>query len=177
MDFNNGTGFSGHLTMTEINKETGERTVVFDEDNVITLQGFSEIMKRITFPTDNTEIEGSYIYNIVLGDDIGTGTVFEPQAATSSLTETSQSVVYSIPREDINFNYVNSQTLELGTVLDGTAILNANFPTEVDMRYTSATVRYQNGKVFSYKRFPVRSLSRLVDIEIVWRISIVEKTS
>lgn len=171
------SNMKGHLTMTEIYKPTGERNVVFDEDNVITIEGFSEVMKRITYTTSNGDISGSYIHNIVLGDDVGSGTLFEPEDANNLLTAGSQSTVYTIPNEDINFNYLNSQTLEMGVVLNGTEILNANFPQEVDMRYTSATVRFYNGKCYSYKRFPVRSLSRLVDIEIIWRISLTESTN
>ena len=166
--------FKGHLKMVEVCKETGKRTTVLDEDNVITLQGYSELMKRITLPTNHPEIVDSYFWNIWLGDDVGNGTVFEPEAANENYDDTYQTPVYKIPHEDIVFNYVNSKTLDLGMVLDGKKILDDYFPNDVDMRYTSATLRFLNEKVFSYKRFHIRALSRFVDIEINWTITLSE---
>lgn len=164
----------GHLKMVEINRETGERSVVFDDDNVITLQGFQAIMDRILTETSEPAISGAYIWNIVLGDDVGSGDQFSPEPADDTLTDSDQNVVYSIPNEDITFNNPTPKLLELGTILDGQAIMDSNFPTDVDMRYTSATIRFFDGKTLSYKRFPVRSLSRAIDIQITWQITFEE---
>lgn len=161
----------GFLTIKEIDKKTGEVLSEYDEQNVITREGFANVLSRISRTTvDDEDVQNMFIKTIVLGDDIGNGTIFNPSPATSTLTSIDQSVVYEVPENDMNFNYVSSTTLELNTVLDGTVILDALFPEEVDMRYTSATIRFHDGKTLSYKRFPIRSLSRLVDVQINWRI-------
>lgn len=170
-------GPHGHLTMIAHTKdpETGEvvnSETVFDEDNVITNEGLAEVMKRLTFPDGNANAVDAYVFNIVLGNDVGNGDLLNPQIAVSSLKSSDQSVVYEIPNADIAFTYVTATELQLGTMLNGTAILDAYFPNEVDMRYTSATIRLKNTKSLSYKRFPVRSLSRLVDIEIIWTLNV-----
>jgi len=170
-------GPHGHLTMIAHTKDpkTGEiksSETIFDEDNVITNEGLAEAMKRLTFPDGDSNAVDAYVYNIVLGDDVGTGTLLDPQIAVSSLKSTDQSVVYEIPNSDISFTYTTSTELKLGTMLNGTSILDTYFPNDVDMRYTSATIRLKNGKSLSYKRFPVRSLSRLVDIEIIWTLTL-----
>lgn len=161
--------------MTEICKETGKERILFDDDQAITLEGFSEMAKRMTYPTQHADITGSYFDHIVLGDDIGDGTIFQPEPATANMTAADQNVVYTIPAEDIIINYLSPTEFEFTTVLDGSLILDNYFPNEVDMRYTSATLRLANGKAFSYKRFDVKSLSRLVSIKIEWTIILSER--
>lgn len=172
MNLNDLNFINGHLNIKTISKETGMVLDEFDDDNVITLQGYSEVLNRITLEDDS--IDDSIIWTIYLGDDIGNGTIFNPQTAANTLTNLDQSVVYEVPREDMNLNYVTSRSLDLVTVLDGTQILDTLFPDEVDLRYTSATIRFRNERVLSYKRFPIRSLSRLVDVSITWNITFEE---
>lgn len=168
-------GIKGHLKMTGIDKETNKEFILLDEQNAITYEGFSEMVKRMTYPTQHADINGSYFDHIVLGSDIGDGTLFQPTMATPELGAADQEIVYTIPREDIMINYISPTEFEFSTVLDGPLILDNYFPNEVDMRYTSATLRLQNGKVFSYKRFDVKSLSRLISIKIDWTIILSER--
>lgn len=162
----------GIFRLEVIDKETKEVIDSYDEENTITYEGFSEIINRLT--KGDSSITDSWIKTIVLGDDVGTGDVFEPQSENPALNALDQSIVYEIPEEDIIINYTSPTEFDLSTILDGTTILETNFPTDVDMRFTSATIRFQNDKTMSYKRFPVRSLSRLVDIRVVWVISFTE---
>lgn len=160
----------GHLSIKPTYKPTGQVIDGFDDRNVITFQGTSTILNRITTPSG-----GSYVTHIALGDDVGNGTILQPEQATESLSGGSQAIVYEVPVNDITITYPNTYTFTMGTVLNGTDILDSNFPDEIDLRFTSATIRFNNGDVLSYKRFPVRSLSRLVDIEITWTISLKEE--
>ena len=166
---------TGRLQMIFRDKETGEVVDQFDEMNTITEESFSLMLKRMTYPTGNAEIAGAYLYQFILGDDVGTGSLLNPQPAVSTLTSSDQNVVYTVPNSDMAFNYVSNTELELRTVLDGDVILDNFFPAgTIEMRYCSATIRYQDGTTFSYKRFPVRSLSRLINIEIIWNVNFSE---
>lgn len=161
----------GHLKIIErpINEPESEGIVTFDEDNVVTDAGFSTFFQRITSSSG-----GSYLYNIILGDDVGTGDVFTPEPAESSYTSANQNNVYEIPNADIVFTYPTANVIRMETTLNGDYIMNTFYPAETDLQYTSATTRYQDASVFSYKRFPVRSISRLVSIQIIWTITFTE---
>jgi hypothetical protein len=164
-------GVRGHIAMITTDKETGKVLDTYSEDNVITVQGFSQMVKRLTFVDSNSQITNSYFHNFTLGIDVGSGTLLNPQQPTEFLTSANQTVVYAVPNSDMVYEYPNSKVFRFRTILDGDEIMNTVFPSEIEMRYTSATLRFGNGVTFSYKRFPVRSLSRLVDIEIIWTIT------
>jgi len=161
--------FNGHLRMRERDKASGVILSDEGEGNVITTQGASIILNRMTQDTG-----GSFINTIYLGDDVGDGNLLAPAPEQDSFTGATQAIVYSVPYNDINIIYPDPYTFEVTTVLDGTSILDNNFPQEIDLRFTSATLRFDNLAAFAYKRFPVRSLSRLVDIEMIWTVSLID---
>lgn len=161
---------NGRLKIREKDKQTG--TILneeFSEPNVVTVQGASIFLARATQNTG-----GSFINTIFLGDDVGNGNLLNPDPAEEYFTGSVQQIVYQVPSSDITITYPDPFTFEVATVLDGTSILENNFPFDIDMRFSSATIRFANGDAFAYKRFPVRSLSRLVDIELIWTVSLKE---
>lgn len=162
---------NGHLKIRDRDSVTGEilSETEFSEHNVVTVQGASIFLERATQSQG-----GSYISTIYLGDDVGTGNLLNPEEERESYTGVVQQIVYEVPVSDITITYPDPFTFEVNTVLNGTTILENNFPFDIDMRFSSATIRFANGDAFAYKRFPVRSLSRLVDIELVWTVSLKE---
>lgn len=173
MNFNENRFINGDLGVYTRSKEDGTIIDSFEEHNVITAQGASEFLARLT--KNDSTVNNSYVRNIVLGDDVGTGTLLNPQSANETYTSTNQTSVYTISNNDITVTYPDPFTFEFNTILDGTYILDTYFPSDIEMRFTSATLRYNNGKTLAFKRFPVRSLSRLVDIEIRWTVSLKEQ--
>lgn len=167
-------GVTGHLKMVTRDKTSNQVIDEYSEDNVITLFGFSSLLKRFNKATDDPEISGSYLNTIMLGDDVGSGTLLVPEPANENLLSLDQNVVYEVDTADLTLTYNSSKQFEYTTILDGSFILDTYFPSEIEMRYTSATMRMANLGTFSYKRFPVRSLSRLVDIEITWTFTFAE---
>lgn len=165
-------GVKGHLEMTVRSKGTGEVIDQYSEDNVITVFGFSQLTTRFT--RDDETTGGMYLETFHLGDDTGTGTLLNPEPENEDLLAQNQNVVYVVPVEDIVRVHNSSKEFVYNTVLDGNQIMNSLFPDEIEMRYCSATMRMANGAVFSYKRFPVRSLSRYVDIDITWTFTFAE---
>lgn len=164
---------NGHLQIRAKDAMSGDiiYSEAFDDHNVITSKGASIFLDRVT-----KSAEAAYITTIYLGDDVGNGNLLNPEEEKESYTNINQNIVYQIPVSDITLTYPDPFTFELATVLNGTAILDSMFPTDIDMRFTSATIRFSDDEVFAYKRFPVRSLSRLVDIELVWTVSFKEIT-
>lgn len=78
---------------------------------------------------------------------------------------------------DINLGKItlpDGNTLQVGTLIDGKFVMDTYFPNEVDVVYNSATIRFENDEVFSYKRFPVRTISRLVDVQVIWTFYLVD---
>lgn len=155
----------GHLKMIEIDQTTGNEKVIYDEDNVITINGMQKFFDRIK-PT----VGGSYIHYIVLGTDVGSGTSSIPEPSDETLGQGDQDVLYTIPNADIDFTYPATEKAELvlTTTLDGTFIMDTYFPTESEIEFTSATSRLEDDTVFSYKRFSKRILGRLISVRIVW---------
>lgn len=165
-------GVEGILTIREFSKETGELIGEYEDKNVITELGMNTLFLRMALADADTTMK---LQNIVLGEDYGIEedasggwTVFNPKPAEKHYTTSNQFSVYAVPEADMVFDYPDQNTLQIGTLLDGKYILDTFFPNEVDMRYTSATFRFANATTFSYKRFPIRSLSRLIDVQIVW---------
>lgn len=172
MNIENKFGMKGHFKMDVISKETGEVIDTVDDHNVITVYGFSILTTRLT--RDDETTGQMYLDTIHLGDDVGSGTLLAPEAENDALLSSDQNVVYTVPLSDLNRVHNDSKEFVYTTVLDGDEIMNSLFPTEIELRYTSATMRFANGDTFSYKRFPVRSLSRLVDISITWTFTFAE---
>lgn len=170
----------GILTINEFSKETGELLYTYEDTNVITELGMNTLFLRMVKPDANTTMK---LKNFFLGIDYGleedTGggwTVFNPRPALKTYTSLNQYKVYEVPAADMVFDYPDANSFQVGTLLDGKYILDAFFPEEVDLRYTSSTFRFENDTTFSYKRFPVRSLSRLIDVQIVWTFRFVNAT-
>lgn len=161
---------NGTLSINSINTEDGTIIDNIDECNVVTAQGASELLSRLT--RNDSTVTDSFIQTIALGNEVGTGDLLGPEPADESYTASKQDLIYTVPPEDISITYPDPFTFEISTVLNGTSIIESTFPQDIEMRFTSATIRYANSKALAFKRFPVRSLSRLVDIEIRWTVSL-----
>lgn len=162
----------GILSIKEIDKETGEVVGSYEDENVITEQGVNTLFFRMaTSDQDNVSMFDRFF----LGDDygekeepLGGWEPLNPLPASRRYTTLNQDTVYDVPSEDMVFSYKDENTIQVSTLLDGSFILDSFFEDEVDMRYCSATMRFKGGTTFAYKRFPMRSLSRLIDVQIVW---------
>jgi hypothetical protein len=162
----------GIFTYREINKATGEIEYEYIDNNVVTEQGINTLFLRAVLADTNADMT---LDHFVLGNDTGNEEnpgqgygVLNPKPAEKSYTILNQFSVYEVPKTDMVLDYPDANTLQAGTLLDGKYILDTFFPGEVDLQYTSATFRFSNNTAFSYKRFPVRSLSRLIDLQIIW---------
>lgn len=168
MNLKDKTGIVGIITIEHIDKATGETVDSFTQKNVITSEGYNTILKNLTnfdtgLSTDNL------VSTIKLGDDVGTtGSPEAPEPPNVLSTYLDQNVVVDVPPADITTTYPALGQFVLSTILDGQALVTAASADTIP--YTSATIRFQNDVSLSYKRFPVRVISGLIDIKINWSI-------
>lgn len=169
-------GINGVVTIRTICKQTGDVIDEFKDNNVVTLNGMEHLWTRAEGDKKTSDYT---IQNFVLGSDFGVEeggdwSIFAPKPAQNNYTNENQFVIYEDSPTNTVFEYPDLNEMQVGTLLDGEAILDEYFPDEVTVRYNSATIRFGDGTVFSYKRFPVRSISRLVDVQILWTFTLVD---
>lgn len=174
-----GIGIQGIITIRDICKITGDVLNEYTDKNVITEQGINTLFLRMTLPDAEDSMRFSHFK---LGKDFGFEEdgdpdwgVFNPKPAEKGYTSLNQFLVYDVKETDMVFDYPDKNSFQAATLLDGKYILDTYFEDEVDMRYTSATLRFANETTFSYKRFPVRSLNRMVDVQIIWTFKFVNE--
>lgn len=156
----------GEIEIIERNLLDGSVSV-FKEENMILDVGIDGIWKRMVF-----EGQQHRLNTFFFGDDMGNGTIFNPDKADRTMDGDSQNVVHELDPALISFTYPNDNEVMMTTEINGEAFMNANFPNDVHMRYTSVTARLVNGVPLAYKRFPIRSLARFVNVTINWKFSI-----
>lgn len=162
-------GILGEVTITEENTITGASETI-TEDNVVLDVGIGGLWNRI----GGIDPSQSYQINtIYLGDDMGdNGTIFNPDPPDKSFDGSEQNTTHMLDRDLLTFTYpVDSQLLITATI-NGEDFMNTNFPEDVEYRFTSLSVRYNNELPLAYKRFPIRSIARFVNVTISWRFTI-----
>jgi len=172
-------GIQGILTIREIDKATGATLSEFSDKNVITEKGMNALWKRLSLDDTNDDYRFSAFY---LGEDYGAGedtgdwSIFLPRPAKKNFTDMNQQVIYQVDPTEMVYSFPDENVLEVATLLDGKNIMDTLFPNEVNAKYNSATLRVGNGTVFSYKRFGVRSISRLIDIQVIWTFTLMDSS-
>lgn len=169
-------GIVGILTINSIDKKTGEVVDSFSDRNVVTLSGMGWMWKRLSQKDGSSPFR---FHHFTLGDDTGESeggdwNEFFPKPADASYDKSFQDIVHEDSPDNLVDSYPTDNKLQLSSLLDGQAILDNEFPNETEVPYNSVTLRFANNEVFSYKRFPVRTITRLLDIQIIWEFSLVD---
>lgn len=167
MNMKDNTPLVGILSIEEVYRDTGEIIDSYIQQNMITTEGYASILKNIAqfdtgMSTDNV------ISTIVLGDDVGSGTPSDPEPPTILSTYLDQSDVVNIPPADITITYPSVGEFVVSSILNGQQLVDAVSGETIP--YTSASLRFASGESLSYKRFPVKIISRLIDVRINWSI-------
>lgn len=141
--------------------ELGEENIVLDQGKTIIIQGF-------TTPAG----AGEYVETIKIGTDVGTtGTVMEPDDPTGNMTELDQTVIYTIPTGNFSVSYPTATSVQFIASIDGATVM-AGFPTQPNIIYTSAALYTDAGTAITYKRFPARTISPLISVDITWTLTL-----
>lgn len=91
-----------------------------------------------------------------------------PEPAKDVFDETTMTLLYEYPTPP-SVGYPNTTSVNFNMTLVGEAVM-AYYPTESFVTFTSAALHSTDGNVFAYKRFPQKSISPLLDINVVWNI-------
>lgn len=157
-------GIMGVVTITQRDALTGEILLEYSDRNVVTLSGMEKMIQSFT-SSDNFFISGLY-----LGDDVGSGSKLFPESPSEGITSASQDVLYSVTGNNLEIQYIGQNRFMIDVVLDGQDFMGL-FPSEVSIDITSATMRFNDDTAFAYKRFPAITMSRFVNVEIVWEVT------
>ena len=161
-------GMKGHVKMITRCLKTGDVLDVFEDHNVFLDQGRTELIA--SFTQGGARAQG--IKTIVIGDDVGTGTIMNPQPADVSLTEQNQTSVYQIdPINEISITYPSFNSVRITGSINGQVVMDL-YPDEPNVVYTSATIRLTDDKAIAYRRFPPRTISALISVDIIWTLTV-----
>lgn len=159
-------GMSGQLTIVTRNIETGEIIDQFDDQNVYLDQGKTQALRAFV---DGGDFR---IKTIFIGDDVGTGTIMNPEEPNASYTEANQSIVYEVPAEnEFYVTYPEYNQVRLTAAISGPNVM-ALYPTDPNVVYTSATIRTRDDRAIAYRRFPPRTISELVSVDLIWTLTL-----
>lgn len=152
---------TGRLSFRIINRETGEVVDQFDDKNVLVVDSRTSITRAIAGNTLGV------IRFLKIGNDVGSGTIYEPEPAHESYDENVMNVLFE--SQNLTVGYPDPRTVAFNVLVRGTDVLRQH-PGLTDVKFTSAALHTADGNVFSYKRFPVRTISDVLDLSIVWTI-------
>ena len=99
---------------------------------------------------------------------VGTPSLDNPATAVETYDENTMDLIFDAPYT-LSVGYPNSTSVTFGVTIIGQDVLDL-YPLATSKIITSAALHTNNGNVFSYKRFPQKSISALIDLSIVWEI-------
>lgn len=146
----------------------GEVVGTYEEKNIVLTQGKGIILRAWADALNAS----STVKTIKIGSDVGTGTILAPQEPTADLTEAAQTVVYETPDAEFFVSYPTSNSVRFLATINGANVMS-NYPTLPNVIYTSASITTQDDKSVTYKRFPARTISALISVDISWTITLV----
>lgn len=156
----------GWLQIYEKNNETGETCRVFDSNNKIMTSGINSLLQGVTsrdpYPFG---FDGIYI-----GDDLGGGTLENPNPPTDGMIPSDQNVIYRIPDELTFHQFPKFNELEFNAFIDGNEIYRET--QNARNTISSISIRNVRGDIVAYKRFPSRVTSPLITLNISWKLII-----
>ena len=157
----------GDVTIVERDLVTGEVIDSVEFNNIVLNQGKGEILRAFAIPAN----ESNKVKTIVVGDDVGSGDLLEPQDPEASYTEANMETVYTVPVEEFFTDFPSVNSVRFRATLNGPAVMTL-YPNLPNVVYTSASIYTNSNKAVTYKRFPARTISALISVEITWTLTI-----
>lgn len=162
-------GVFGHIEIETVCKKTGERTLIFEDKNRVVNTGFQSFLGSLV-DRDQYQYGFDAIY---FGDDVGSGTIFDPEPATPEVTTSDQNTIYRVPNEDTFTQFPANNKLRFVAMIDGDDLFKTTgVPRNL---FTSVSIRNNRGDIVAYKRFAGISSSPLLSISIRWTITILDQ--
>lgn len=160
------TDEDGKVILDENGKpKLGEIVGSYEEQNIILNQGKGFVLRGFSGVT------GKQVKTIKLGKDVGTGTVLLPQDPVATLTEADFDLVYATPPEEFFISYPTTNSVRYLATINGANVM-IGYPTLPNVIYTSASIFCNDDTNINYKRFPARTISALISVDISWTVTI-----
>lgn len=147
---------------------TGKVVGEYDECNIVFKQGKRFILQAFAQAINSQKT----VRTIKIGNDVGAGgTVLSPTPPTANETEAIQTVVYETPVQEFFVSFPNDSSVRFLATINGANVMTG-FPTQPNVIYTSASIYTLENKSVTYKRFPARTISSLISVDISWTITL-----
>lgn len=153
----------GSLSIMTTDKRTGEILDHYADSNVVVLDHRKIFVKLI-----NQGLENYRVNRYKIGDDVGSGTESDPEPADETFTAVDQNVLYNTT-EGIQVSHSGDLLTIYNIFINGEDVMEEH-PTEDSISFTSIGLYSNNEILFSYKRFPARTITSTLNINILWRI-------
>lgn len=162
------TDEDGNIILDENNKPVRGKVVgELDEKNIVLTQGKSLILRAFGEPGHSDYV----VKTIKIGNDVGSGTILAPTPPTANLTEDDQDVVYTTPDEEFFVTFPTATSVRYLATINGANVM-AEYPALPNIVYTSASIYTISDQSITYKRFPARTISELISVDITWTITL-----
>jgi len=98
----------------------------------------------------------------------GAPSLDNPIPPSDTYNASTMSIIYTDP-DPFTVGYSNSTSVTFSSTISGVDVMTY-YPLDITKIITSAALHTGNTNVFAYKRFPQKSISKLVDILVNWTI-------
>lgn len=157
---------NGKVKMVFTDKKTGDIIETYEDNNLFINLGRNAFLRAISTPGSTDHIINALNFGTDFGDP-NEWDIFDPEPPALDFTSANQDVIFTISTPALQVTNVAFDRVRFSTVLDGGDVLDL-FPGAIDVRYSSLTLTTGNGDPVVYKRFPVKSISRLVSVDVTW---------
>lgn len=159
----------GIFKCVERNTATGEIIDQTESQNIVTDIGIDQLLKSFT---DASHINKT-VQTISIGNDIGNGTLLAPEQPDATVATSDHQTVFEIPSAEFFAEYPTPKSVRFYGTINGATVMAA-YPAEANVVYTSAMLKLGSLEPFAYKRFPARTISELISVDISWTITLQE---
>lgn len=153
----------GHIQFVYTDAQTGEVLGTDEESNIVVNEHRKIVINRIY------ENKNDYrVRRVKIGDDVGTGTDNDPELPTKETSGTDMNVIFETV-DNIEINYPDEERISFNIFFNGETIMN-DYPDSDQIGFTSIGLFSLNDWCFSYRRFPSRTITENININIIWTI-------
>lgn len=153
----------GNVTMTITDKRDGSIVDTFEDHNIVVLDARKILIKLIYEGLTN------YYVNVAkIGSDVGDGNEDDPEEPDENVVASDMNVLYTIT-DEISVSYSGDLLTVYNIFISGEDVMD-QYPGEDSVFFTSIGLFSDNDILFSYRRFPARTITENFNVNIIWEI-------
>lgn len=153
----------GDLEFQIIDKRTGEIVDSFKDHNIVVKDSRRILIKRLYENLSQWEVA-----RVKIGEDVGSGDMSDPEMPTEDTTAEDMMVLYDT-EDGMDINYLDEYRTSYNIFIPGQDVLDQH-PGNESIQFTSLGLYARNGVLFSYRRFPARTLTVNFNVNVIWTI-------